>query len=62
MRVVVDLKLVRLDDGDLKATMVHEGEGVAHQHYETVEEACADLSRLFALLPTQRWFRELAGE
>lgn len=60
---MIDLKLVRLDDGALKATIVHEGEDqVFHRQFPTVDAACAELGRVLGLLPSQKWFRALEGE
>ena len=65
MKVLAALQLVQLDDGVYKASILHPADSNAHlyfQNYETVEEACQDLARLFAQLPTTTWFQEMVDD
>jgi hypothetical protein len=63
MRTAIDLRLLVLDDGQLKATIEHEGEPIVfHKTFSSVDRACAELSLVLQRLPTQGWFRRLAGE
>jgi len=60
---IIDLRLVRLDDGALKGTIMHEGvPHIFNKEFATARDACLELSMILKMLPLQDWFAEVADE